>query len=112
MARDILPTGGLQVMAAGILFFVGLLVLVCLFLRRAYMIEMLEHHGVTVVARVTRVEQHAVFTKVTAYWQHPRTRQVYPFHGWIVFNPLSLQPGSRVRFLVDPDNSQRYCMKA
>ena len=99
-------------MAAGILFFIGLLVLVCLFLRRAQMIETLEQRGVTVVARVTRVEQHAVFTKVTAYWKHPRTQQVYPFHSWIVFNPFPLQPGSRVRFLVDRANPQRYYMKA
>ncbi len=94
-----------------IVFFVGLLLLVCLFLRRASLIEALEHHGVAVVATVTCVEQHWVFTKVTAHWQHPQTRQVYPCHSWMLFNPLSLRPGSPVPVRVDPSNAQRYYMQ-
>ncbi len=99
-------------MAPGIIIFFGLLFLVCLFFHRAYLIEALEHHGVTVVAIVTSVEQHSVFTKVTAHWRHPQTWQVYPCHSWMLFNPLSLRPGSQVRLLVDPANYQRYYMQA
>jgi len=98
-------------MEIGIVFFIGLLCLVGLFLRRAFMIESLEHRGVTVVATVTRVEQHAMFTKVTAHWRHPQTRQVYPCHSWMLSNLLPLYPGSQVRFLMDPTNYQRYYMK-
>ena len=40
----------------GIIFFVGLLGLACLFLRRAAMIEALEQHGMTVVATITSID--------------------------------------------------------
>ena len=95
----------------GIIFFVGLLCLACLFLRRVAKLEGLEQHGVRVVATVTTVEPHSVFTRVTAHWRHPQTRQVYPCHSWTLFNPLPLQPGSQVQVLVDPANYQRYSMK-
>jgi len=95
----------------GIIFFVGLLGLVCLFLRRAAKLEALEQHGVRVVATITSIEAHAMFTRVTAYWQHPSTRQVYPCHSWMLYNQLSLQPGRQVQVLVDPANYQRYTMK-
>jgi hypothetical protein len=94
-----------------IVFFVGLLLLGCLFLRRASLIEALEHHGVTMMATVTGIEQHWVLTKVTAYWQHPQTRQVHPCHSWMLFNPLTLRPGSLVPVLVDPANTQRYYIR-
>ncbi len=95
----------------GIIFFVGLLCLACLFLRRAAKIEALEQHGVRVVATITSIEPHAMLTRVTAYWQHPQTRQVYPCHSWMLYNPLSLQPGRQVQVLVDPANYQRYSMQ-
>ncbi len=94
-----------------IIFFVGMFLLGCLFLWRASLIEALEHHGVTVVATVTSIEQHWVFTKVTAYWRHPQSRQVSHCHCWMLFNPLALRPGSRVPVLVDPTNTQRYYMR-
>jgi hypothetical protein len=50
----------------GIIFFVGLLCLACLFLRRAAKIEALEQHGVRVMATITSIEPHAMFTRVTA----------------------------------------------
>ena len=95
----------------GIIFFVGLLCLACLFLRRAAKIEALEQHGVRVVATVTSIEPHAMFTRVTARLSASQTRQVYPCHSWMLFNPLSLQPGMQVRVLVDPANYQRYSMQ-
>jgi hypothetical protein len=98
-------------MEPGIVFFVGLLCLVCLFLRRVAKLEALEQQGMTVVATVVSVEPHSVFTRVTAHWQHPQTRQVYPCHSWMLFNPLSLQPGRQVQILVDPANYQRYSMQ-
>jgi hypothetical protein len=96
----------------GIVFFAGLLLLVCLFLRRVTKIETLEQHGLRVVATVTGIEPHAMFTRVTAYWQHPQTRQVYHCHNWMLFNPLPLQPGRQVQVLVDPANYRRYAMQA
>ena len=72
---------------------------------------LLEQHGVRVVATITSIEAHAMFTRVTAYWQHPQTRQVYPCHSWMLFNQLSLQPGRQVQVLVDPTNYHHYCMK-
>ena len=95
----------------GIIFFVGLLGLACLFLRRAAKIEALEQHGVRVVATITSIEPHVMFTRVTACWRHPQTRQVYPCHSWMLFNPLPLQPGSQVQVLVDPANYQHYSIK-
>ena len=60
----------------GIIFFVGLLGLACLFVRRAAKIEALEQHGMRVVATVTSIEPHAMFTRVTAGAKHatPRPR--------------------------------------
>ncbi len=95
----------------GIIFFVGLLGLACLFLRRAAKIEALEQHGMRVVATITSIEPHAMFTRVTACWQHPQTRQVYPCHSWMLYNPLSLQPGRQMLVLVDPTNYQRSSMQ-
>jgi len=98
-------------MELAIIFFVGMLCLGCLFLRRATLIDSLQHRGVRVTAIVTSVEQHAMFTRVTAHWRHPRTRQVYSCHSWMLSQPGSLRPGSQVRLLVDPANYQRYYMQ-
>ena len=95
----------------GIIFFVGLLCLACSFLRRAAKIEALEQHGMRVVATITSIEPHAMFTRVTASWRHPQTWQVYSCHSWMLSNSLSLQPGRQVQVLVDPVNYQRYCMQ-
>ena len=98
-------------MEPGIVFFVGLLCLVCLFLRRVAKLERLEQHGVKVVASITSIEPHTMFTRVTAQWQHPQTWQVYPCHSWMLFNPHSFQPGRQVQVLVDPTNYQSYSMQ-
>jgi hypothetical protein len=91
--KGCVPRGGVQMVEPGIIFFVGLLCLACLFVRRTAMIAALEQHGVRVVATITGIEAHAMFTRVTACWQHPQTWQAYPCHSWMLFNPLSLQKG-------------------
>ena len=95
-------------MGPGVILLIGLfLVLACLFFYRAQKIEALEQRGVRVAAIVTNVEQFPGISYVTAQWQHPQTREMYTFHSVTVLNQ-SLQRGSSVRVLVDPQNYKRY----
>jgi hypothetical protein len=93
-----------------IAFFTGLLLLVLFIFLRTQRIEALQQHGVPVRAIITRVEQFAGITYVSANWQDPYSRRVYTFHNGAMFTQLPLQRGNSITVLVSRNNYKRYYM--